>query len=197
MIVDKKIFERNIFYFGSSQYGILIACFLFFNSNLFGQGTPSISQTIVLTIPEIALLDIEPNTNALTLSLAAPDEAGGAAVFTNTNTTKWVNYSSSFSTSGTNRTILVNTQSSIPSGLNLNLSASNYTGGGAGTMGISTGTISLSTTPQVLISSIGRGYTGNGANNGHQLSFSLAITDFALLNATNSKTVTVIYTITD
>ena len=197
MIVDKKIFDSSISYFGSSHYGILIACLLFFNNNLFAQGSPSVSQTIVLTIPEIALLDIEPNTNPFTLSLTAPTEAGGAAIFTTANTTKWINYSSSFPTSGANRTILVNTQNSMPAGLNLNLSAANYTGSGAGTLGTSNGTIALSTAPQVLVSGIGRGFTGDGANNGHQLSFSLAITDFALLTATNSKTVTVIYTITD
>lgn len=198
MIVNEKMFDGGIFHLVPSYYGIIIACLLFFNNNLLGQvGSPSVSQNIVLTISEMAILDIEPNTNSFTVSLDAPDEAGASAVFTNTNTTKWVNYSSSFPTSGSNRTILVNTQSAVPPGLNLNLTAANYSGSGVGTMGVSNGTIALSTSSQVLISGIGRGYTGDGANNGHQLSFSLSITDFALLAANNSKTVTVIYTITD
>ena len=198
MLVDENMYDSDILYFASTYYGIVMVCLLLFNNNLFGQvGSPSISQNIVLTIPEIAILDIEPNTNAFTVSLNAPNEAGASALLTNNNTTKWINYSSSFPTSGANRTILVNTLSTVPSGLNLNLMASNYSGSGAGTMGVSNGTIALSTSPQVLISGIGRGYTGDGENNGHQLSFSLSITDFALLDANNSKSVTVIYTITD
>lgn len=168
---------------------------LVIKTNLNGQVTAY--HNIDIALPEIAIVDIEPNTNPVTLILNAPNNAGGKASIVNTTDSKWINYSSTFPVGGNTRKILVQTQNTMPGGMNLTIQASNYTGNGEGAFGISTGTVTLSTTPKSLITNIGRTYTGSGANNGHKITFSLDIIDYNLLKSSESKTLTVIYTITD
>ncbi|WP_435523978.1 hypothetical protein [Chryseobacterium indoltheticum] len=62
----------------------------------------------------------------------------------------------------------------------------------------------LSATDQTIISGIGSAYTGNGANNGHNLTYALAagsgpgaVAAYADLQATASTVATVTYTISD
>lgn len=173
---------------------ILIAIVLLSTNRLVAQYSGY--HNICLRIPELALIDIEPNTNPISLSIVAPREAGEPAS-SSTDATKWLNCSSSLRSGAASRSILAQLQNSPPSGLSLMLEASNYSGNGAGAMGSSTGAISLTIAPQTIISGIGRGFTGNGANNGYQLNFSLSINNYQLLDANDTRSVTVIYTITD
>ena len=51
---------------------------------------------VQVTIPEIALLDIEPNMAPITLSMDAPDEGGLPLTISSngTDNSKWLNYTS-------------------------------------------------------------------------------------------------------
>ncbi len=155
---------------------------------------------VTFTIPEIAIIDIEPNNTALTLSLDIPMEAGGPVTATSngSDNTRWLNYSSCLSPSASNRNITVQiTSGTVPPGIDLKLQAASYSGAGAGTFGTPGGLLILNNTAQTLISGIGAAYTGDGISNGHQLTFSLAIEKYGLLDFDNTAVIEVTYTITD
>lgn len=163
-------------------------------------GQSSDDHDVGLTIPQIALLDIEPNIANITLSLTPPSEAGrpltvGAA---GTNNSKWLNYSSAIAPAAPARTVTAQvTSGAVPNGLNLLLQASSYSGGGAGTTGSPVGQVTLNNTAKTIISGIGGSYTGNGANNGHRLTYTLAISDYAQLNYSQSTNLQITFTISD
>ncbi len=81
-------------------------------------------------------------------------------------------------------------------GIALKLLAGTATGGG-GTLGVSTGQKTLTTSPQIIISGIGGAFTGNGVNNGHQLTLATEITNYTQLVQTSSQTITITYTISN
>lgn len=166
----------------------------------------SYSQTVLirehslgLTIPEIAMLDIEPDNTALNLSFIIPTEAGLPIVTANASAnTKWLNYTNSLSPVVPGRSIEVQVSNgNIPDGVEILVDVSAYSGNGAGVFGIPSGTITLSTSPQVCISGIGGSYTGNGSNNGHQLSYSLGITDYDILDADQTGSLELMFTLVD
>ena len=179
---------------------LLIITLFCFNSLICHGQVDQDQHDVMFTIPEIVLLDIEPNNTSITLTLDQPTDAG-APVTTSTNgtnNTKWLNYSSCISPSTTPRTISVQiTNGTIPDGLNLTLQASNVSGIGQGVLGTPSGLITPSNTPQILISGIGGAFTGTGSNNGHQLTYSLSIDNYNLLDANNSATIEITYTITE
>ncbi|MBI5916612.1 MAG: hypothetical protein HY842_14640, partial [Bacteroidetes bacterium] len=128
------------------------------------------SHDVSFTIPEIALLDIEPGNAAITVFLQPPTEAGAPLEFTGggTDNSKWLNYSSALAPAAPGRTVSVQiTDGSLPAGVEVKVQAASYSGSGAGAFGTPAGLISLSSTAQTLISSIGRCYTDNGQGNGH------------------------------
>ncbi len=142
-------------------------------------------------------MDIEPNNDVIALPVTAPTEAGLPAQG-KTDNSKWLNYTCCLQSGDADRSITVNIGSgSVPPGLKLSVIASAYSGTGNGTFGTSSGTITLSATAQTLISGIRGSYTGNGPNNGHQLTYNLEITDYSKLDFDNSNTIQVVYTIAD
>jgi len=158
----------------------------------------SARHSICLVIPEIAILDIEPNNTPINLSLNAPTESGTAMTIAKEDATKWLNYTSAIAPNGASRSIAAQISgSNFPEGLQLFLEAGNYSGSGGGTLGKSTGKMVLDTSPKTIINDIGRSYTGTGNNNGHQLKYALAITDYEKLSGTTSQEVTIIFTITE
>lgn len=166
----------------------------------------SYSQTVLvrdhsmgLTIPEIALLDIEPDNSALILSFNLPTEAGLPIVSASGNaTTKWINYTSAISPLVSSRSIEVQiSNNAIPPGIEIIMDVSAYSGSGAGAMGTSSGLITLSSAPQTCIYNIGGSYTGNGANNGHQITYSLGISDYDELDASQSTVIELMFTMID
>lgn len=155
------------------------------------------SATVTLTLSEIALLDIEPNNSPIALTIDPPIEAGNSINSTTVNNAKWLNYTSAVAT-GSSRNIAVQiTSGSLPSGVSLSLNASSFAGVGMGTTGVSTGSVTLSGSPQVIISGIGGAYTGNGTNNGHSLNYSLNVANINLLKQEAGSTVTVTFTLID
>lgn len=158
------------------------------------------NHSVGLTIPEIALLDVEPNTSTISLALTPPTEAGLplTASTAATNNSKWLNYTSALAPSSTNRTVTVQvTSGTVPSGINLLLQAGSYSGSGAGTTGTSVGQIALNNTAQNLITGIGGCYTGDGSSTGHRLTYTLAISNYAQLNFSQSTNLQITFTISD
>ena len=161
-------------------------------SNCLGQTTGS--AAVGISLPSISLLDIAPNNTGLTFNVTAPTEAGTQAT-TSTNNTKWLNFTSAVAL-GATRSIRVQMTGTLPTGLSLNLATSAYSGSGAGALGTPVSSITLSTTSQTVVSGIGGAFTGDGINNGYNLSYSLTIDNYASLRA-QSRTVSIIYTIVD
>lgn len=157
----------------------------------------SARHSICIVIPAISILDVEPSNTPISLQLKAPTEAGVAVDADQTDGSKWLNYTSAIPTGGSSRSITAQIASgSLPEGLRLSLHASGSVGG-AGATGGSTGKINLGSTPQTIITGIGRSYTGNGAGNGHQLTYGLTIADYKKLDADGGRNVQVIFTITE
>lgn len=161
------------------------------------------AHTVQITIPSVALVDIEPSgSKDIAMAFAAPTEAGNPITAPTANTTLWLNYSSIVASTGvTSRRINVKVSSgAIPAGTNLTVQAAAASGSGGGTV-VATGSsvITLTDTDQSLLTGIGSAYTGNGANNGHQLTYNLALASggYANLKSDASTTVTVTYTIAD
>jgi hypothetical protein len=152
-------------------------------------------------IPEIALVDVEPEgNNNISLDLTPPTEAGmGVSGTSAINNSLWLNYTSSKSAGGPARSIYVQAIGTIPSGVQVNLQASARSGaGGAGVFGSPVGNpVILSNNPQMLISGIGGCYTGNGIGFGHQLVFSIEISDYSFIGIPGNSVVHISYTIAD
>ncbi|MDR3023893.1 hypothetical protein [Chryseobacterium sp.] len=151
--------------------------------------------TVTMTLPTVTLMDIEPTGN-FTLNFTAPTEAGNALGNPTPNTSKWVNYTSAIAPGGLTRKITASVNKVI-AGVNIRLQAAAATGAGGGTLGTSAGLVTLTTTPVTIISGIGGAFTGNGANNGHNLTISLTTNTYANLIAQANTAIVIVYTITE
>ncbi|MBM7418512.1 MULTISPECIES: hypothetical protein [Chryseobacterium] len=174
------------------------------SSNLKAQDTNTDNHTVTISVPEVALVDIEPAaTKNITLGFTAPTEAGNPVVPNTANTTLWLNYSSIKSVADPTRNVSVSVNAIIP-GIDIHVTAAAATGSGGGTLGTPAAQLTLSATDQTIISGIGSAYTGNGANNGHNLTYALAagsgpggVAVYEDLQATATTVATVTYTISD
>lgn len=149
---------------------------------------------IYFTIPEIALLDIEPNTSDIVFNFDTPISAG-EPFGTLSDDSKWLNYTSTITTGGFTKNITAQITSStqIP-GLKLELVASSHSGGGGGTMGSPAGRISLNTTAQTIITGIRGCFTNTGANSGHNLEYTVSIDDYSTFELPVTPSMDVVFT---
>ncbi|HAO07411.1 MAG TPA: hypothetical protein DCQ50_10545 [Chryseobacterium sp.] len=174
------------------------------SSHVSAQDTNTDNHTITISVPEVALVDIEPAASKnITLGFTAPTEAGNPIVANAANTTLWLNYSSIKSVADPTRNVSVKLNAVIP-GIDINVTAAAATGSGGGTLGTPSAQLTLSAADQTIISGIGSAYTGNGANNGHNLTYALAagsgpggVATYADLTAAATTVATVTYTISD
>ncbi|MCL1674614.1 hypothetical protein [Elizabethkingia meningoseptica] len=184
----------------------LMMSFAFFAANVHvkAQDTNTDNHTIGITIPEVALLDIEPAASKnITLAFTAPTEAGLPLVAPAPNNTLWLNYSSIKSVADPTRNVSVKLNALVP-GVDIKVTAAVATGSGGGTRGTPAAQLILSAADQTIISGIGSAYTGDGANNGHNLSYALnfgggvgSVAAYGDLEAKANVVATVTYTISD
>lgn len=137
--------------------------------------TKTDNHTITITIPEVALLDIElAGSKNITTAFTSPTEAGLAIVAPTTGLNSlWLNYSSVVESSGpdVSRTVSVSATSLVP-GTVLNVSAGTpVVAGGSG--GTPVAITSITATGQTIISGIGSVYTGDGVGAGSNITYSL------------------------
>ena len=158
---------------------------------------------IELDMQSLAIMDIESSDVSTNLTLEAPSVGeAGTGLSTNpivSNTSNWLNYSSA-NRDVVSRSIQVNISSgSVPGGMELRLHVASSTGADGGTLGIPVGSaVTLSTSPQTVISGIQGAFTGDGPNNGHQLTYSLYIASGSYgLVETGSTILTITYTMID
>ena len=174
----------------------IISLFIFMP--IHAQKWSSTSLSVNLTLPEIAVINLAPNTSTIDMSIRPPAAPGQPIDMSQaTNADKWINYSVSEGRGTPKRNITAQIISGdVPRGFKLKLSAGNFEGYGKGKTGKSTGEITLSGTPQRIVKNIGGGFTGRGANNGHQLFFELEYDDYEDVKV-GSSSVTVAFTLTD
>jgi hypothetical protein len=171
----------------------LLILLIFCCQTVFAQ--TSASADVSISLPSVALLDIEPNNGGFNLNLTAPTEAGNPLTTTATNNAKWLNFTSAV-TAGATRRISAQLSGIFPTGIDLKLVIANYAGGGAGTLGSAVSPIYVNSTEQTVINNIGGAFTGNGTGNGYNLTYSVEIANYSLLK-TQTSTVSIIYTLID
>lgn len=152
---------------------------------------------LYFTIPEIAILDIEPNTYDIILTFDSPIEAGDQLEELSDNT-KWLNYTSTVTKGGLLRNITAQITSSIGiSGLKMELLVSSYSGRGKGVFGTPVGAIDLTTTAQTIITGIGGCYTNTGISSGHNLEYNVSINDYSIFEIPATPNIDIIFTISN
>lgn len=177
---------------------------LAFSAHVNAQDTNTDNHTITISIPEVAIVDIEPSaTKNITLGFTAPTEAGQPLLPSASNTTLWLNYSSIKSVADPTRNVTVKLDAIIP-GIDIHVTAAAATGAGAGKLGTPSAQLTLSAVDQTIVSEIGSAYTGNGTSNGHNLTYALVagsalggVAAYADLQATATTVAKVTYTISD
>lgn len=178
----------------------------------FAQDTHEASHTVNISIPNLALLDLEVASGTTTIDLEGSvvgSEAGLPMSFEDANDESiWINYTSIVSkTATTTRNVTValsSTSDAIPTGLKLTVKAGAHAGvEGSGDLGTPVASpIEITLNPTNIIETIGSAYTGNTAGRGHQLTYQLgydtdAATDYAGLDSDASAVLNIVYTLSD
>ncbi len=184
---------------------LVLIVLLLTSQELIAQDDAGGNSTVKITIPEVAIVDLESSTGKnISLTINAPQEAGLAVDMTEASDSSiWLNYSSVRSQSGEpNRSIYARiTSGSVPSGLRLRVKAMDYSGsgdGGLGRPGNANGRV-LNNSDKRVVKGIKTCYTGDGAGNGHQLIYTLEFRNnqYSRIDFSESGAVTVLYTISD
>lgn len=163
------------------------------------------NHTVQINIPEVAILDLEgASGTAVVLSVEAPKEAGLAVDFSNAkDSSVWMNYSSivGSKTEASREVSAKISNGSVPSGMLLKVTAAKDAGAGDGTVGASAGQITLDNKDQTVVSKIGSCYTGDGANKGHNMYYSLELDpksgSYSKIDFDEATTLTILYTISN
>lgn len=191
---------KTIFYLPSKLF--VLSSLLCVANIAYSQDTNQDSHTITVTIPEVALLDIEPGASKdITAIFTHSGEAGDPLVAPANNTSLWLNYSSILKTGGaTARAISVAITSGTAPGVSIKVTAGAATGG-QGTLGTPAAQVTLTGSSQSIITGVGSAYTGDGASQGHQLTyvFEAADVNYGNLRSNDGSpdVVTVTYTLAD
>lgn len=162
-------------------------------------------HTVQVTIPEVAILDLEgASGTSVVLAVDAPTEAGLAVDFSDAkDSSVWVNYSSIVGsvTEASRKVTAKISNGNVPGGMLLKVTAAADAGNGDGTMGAAAGQVTLSASDQDFITGIGSCYTGDGAANGHNLYYSLELDptagSYANIDFDDATTLTILYTISN
>lgn len=173
---------------------------LFYTKNASAQWEES-DLNVSFSIPPVALVDIEPAiNNSIHFSVVPSTESGASPQIhkTSTGESLWINYSSALQNPQNTRSIVAEiTGGILPVGVLLNVEASGFEGNGKGQLGQSTGKVSLTNQPQAIITNVGNCFTGDGQNNGHLLTFSIEVSDYAKISTADEASFTILYTLSD
>jgi hypothetical protein len=173
--------------------------FVAISANMKAQDAISDNHNITISIPSVAILDIEPSgSKNILMGFIAPTEAGLPITAAATNNTLWLNYSSIKTATVTTRHISAKLDALI-AGVDIKVTAGAPVGG-VGTLGQPTSTLTLTTTDQSLISLIGSAYTEDGSGKGHNLTYTITpstTSTYGNLEATTTGIAKVTYTFVD
>jgi hypothetical protein len=164
--------------------------------------TNEASHSVEISIPTVALVDVEGTDGEATTINLTPDvsalEAGEAVDFSTANDNSlWLNYTSVVASEQT-RNVTASISGTLPTGVSLKLQAGGISTGN-GALGSSAGEVVLTGTGQNVVTGIGSAYTESGENKGHQLTYTLDMNNssYSGLIANDTYNVTVTYTITE
>jgi hypothetical protein len=182
------------------RFFLTLTVFAMFFGVSVAQDTNTDNHQVTISIPSVALLDIETAASknfTLTVKGVLDNEAGNPLDFTASNSDLWLNYTSIVSSSQSRKIQAQITNGSLPSGVTLSVTAANTTSG-YGTKGKgSTQNLSVKETVD-LITGIGSVYTENGPKKGSQLTYNMTMANDNYANIfTAEYPVTVTYTIVD
>ena len=152
--------------------------------------TDTATQSVTMTVNEIAVVDVTGNPG--TLTIVAPG-SGGATPSNPTDNSTYAQYTSTRAGAFT-RTITAEWggTDAAPAGTSLKLTATPGAGEGTGA-----GQKTLSSTAQSVITGIASVATGTGGTSGAQLTYELSLDTMASLVAAESKNVTITLTLTE
>ena len=158
--------------------------------SLFSEDT--VTQQVTMQVSEICLVGVSGNPQKLVI---AGSENGGVDPLPSTDESTYVQYTSTVA-AGVTRTLSIRwgDVDLAPAGCSLKLQA--IPAGGAN-QGVSTGELTLSSSPQTLITNIGSCATGTGSMQGARLIYNLVVDDETQLIAGEAKSVTITLTLTD
>lgn len=166
------------------------------------QDSKSAEHKVSIGVSTHALVDIESENedgNSIEFVLSAPTEAGlGLVVSEVKNNSLWLNYSSIVN-KGKENSISVSLDGDLPSGISIELEVGSDQGKGKGKTGNAVqGKTKLEKNSKKVIDGMKSCFTGNGANNGHNITYTLDLDDkhYDKLEA-ESYPLTVTYTITE
>ena len=169
----------------------------------FAQDDQDDNHQISFNVPATSILDIEGpgGNNSINFTPEDITEAGNTFDFNLTDASLWLNYSNIKPSAEATRKVTVGMTNDLPTGMSLTVSAGSDAGNGNGVKGTpNASAITLvNGSTSTIITGIGSAYTGNGVNNGHQLTYNLAFDneEFQTLSADLNKSVTITYTIAD
>ena len=180
------------------KHTVLTVIAFVFAFSVFAQG-PYENVNVRFSIPEVAMIDIEPGSSIVEFEIEASSVPGGEPVVRKlTNDNIWINYSSAIRQQGNKRSINVQiSNGSVPDGTAFYIEASPSSAFGSANQGISAGRVNVLRNPRPIITNIGNCFTGDGVNNGHELRYFLEISDFNKLQSAVNEVFTVMYTITE
>lgn len=161
---------------------------------------PEREVNVRFSLPAVALLDVEPGTGSTLNFVLSPSAVSGTLpeMEETSGRTLWLNYSSALERNGSTRSIVAQVAGgSLPGGFSIVVETSAYQGDGRGTFGQPAGKVVLSDQPLTILSGVGNGYTGDGVGNGHMLTFTVEIDNYAELSATGEASFTILYTLSD
>lgn len=160
----------------NSFYPALVLAMVAFSSAV-AQDKKDQVHDVKIDLPEVALLDVESKSNlSIVIAAQAPEEAGlPLDLSKSTNSDLWINYTSIVgSKKEPSRQVTAQiTSGAVPDGLRLFVEAANAKGKGNGKFGKPSGKVHLSSNPKNIITNVGSSYTGDGPDNGHQLTYIL------------------------
>jgi len=201
-IIYNVLFVTNLYIMKNSK--LLLALVAGFGINMaFAQDVATKAHTVAVSLPEIAILDIETTTTEnISFALDATGlEAGSEFVIDEQNSDLWINYTSLVPAAATQRSITIEA-ANLPTiaGLTITVEAAAHSGIGGGNLGTPTAVVTPSAVPTDIITGIGSAFTGNGNAKGHNLTYYLDFAgDFGDLNVADglSSNISMTYTITD
>lgn len=191
------------------KFILTLAAILFISGASMAKGGPvgngdsdNASHRVNVTIPTVAILDIEGAGNNTTVTLT-PEirnlDAGSEVDFSSSvNSNLSLNYTS-IVTNGKKKKITVKIDKDLKGsrGYHIGLSVGTCRNG-HGSLGTAKQNIELSETTTDIVTDIASCYSGNGAAKGRQLTYSLVADDYSkLYNDNYGANITVTYTIVD
>ncbi|MFH1313923.1 MAG: hypothetical protein ABIJ00_11960, partial [Candidatus Eisenbacteria bacterium] len=150
------------------------------------------TQTLNMNIPDICVLDV--TSASISLDIVAPG-SGGAAPGDDSDISSYAQYTSVVG-SGTTRNLTAawGGSDAAPAGCSLKLEVISLTAGCGSAV---SGGITMSSSAQNIVASIGSCATGTGATDGARFAYTLSVDDATSLDASDDQSATITLTLTD